>query len=143
MHEFVPFKALLVTFPWLVVHSVVGIMLTACHSGLSGPILLKENLLFCLGFKMLTLIKVIFVVCHLQVAFSLDTKAAVKVEDTLTTKALLKDIGKMSPLHQTSSLEAFHSLILRFAPKNTSFSYIGMKCRSVNFSLFLPCYTKL
>lgn len=58
-----------------------------------------------------------------------DTKVAVKVEEILQAKSLVKDIGKMSPQHQTSSLEAFHSVINRFAPKNTGFSYTGMQCR--------------
>lgn len=41
----------------------------------------------------------------------------------------MKDVVKLSPHHQTSSLEAFHSVILRFAPKNVVFPFIGMLCR--------------
>uniref|UniRef100_A0A8C6UDD5 Uncharacterized protein n=1 Tax=Neogobius melanostomus TaxID=47308 RepID=A0A8C6UDD5_9GOBI len=41
----------------------------------------------------------------------------------------LKDIRQLSPQHQTFSLEAFHSLILHFAPKHTGFSYLGMHSR--------------
>ncbi|KAL8570857.1 hypothetical protein ACOMHN_023530 [Nucella lapillus] len=44
---------------------------------------------------------------------------------------LLKDVRKLSPLYQTSALEAFHSLIVRFCPKHTAFSWLGMYCRSV------------
>lgn len=44
---------------------------------------------------------------------------------------LLKDVEKLSPLYQTSSIEAFHSLILRFAPKNVGFPFLGMLCRYV------------
>jgi len=44
-------------------------------------------------------------------------------------KKLLQDVAKLSPLHQTSAIEAFHSLILHFAPKMTAFSYTGMLCR--------------
>ncbi|KAL8570455.1 hypothetical protein ACOMHN_034490 [Nucella lapillus] len=41
---------------------------------------------------------------------------------------LLKDVRKLSPLYQTSALEAFHSLIVRFCPKHTAFSWLGMYC---------------
>lgn len=46
-------------------------------------------------------------------------------------KRLLKDVGKMSPLYQTSVIEAFHSLILKFCPKNVVYSFTGMFCRHV------------
>lgn len=59
----------------------------------------------------------------------LDTCASVKMEKIVTRPALLKDIKKLSTQHQTSSLEAFHSLILTFAPKHSAFSYMGMYCR--------------
>ena len=58
-----------------------------------------------------------------------NTKPSVKLEELLLNKTLLKDIGKLSPGCQTSSLEAFHSLILKFAPKHTSFSNLGMQSR--------------
>ncbi|XP_078124388.1 uncharacterized protein LOC144529259 [Sander vitreus] len=41
----------------------------------------------------------------------------------------MKDVAKLSPHYQTSSLEAFHAIILRFAPKNVVFPFIGMLCR--------------
>lgn len=44
-------------------------------------------------------------------------------------KRVLNDVKKLSPLYQTSALEGFHSVILRFAPKNVAFSYLGMLCR--------------
>lgn len=40
-----------------------------------------------------------------------------------------KDVPKLSPLHQTSQVEAFHCTINHFAPKLVSFSYHGMYCR--------------
>ncbi|XP_056449822.1 uncharacterized protein LOC130385362 isoform X1 [Gadus chalcogrammus] len=52
-----------------------------------------------------------------------------KLEKLLTNKRALKDVAKLSPHHQTSSLEAFHAVILRFAPKNVVFPFIGMLCR--------------
>ncbi len=54
--------------------------------------------------------------------FQPNTKASVKLEAVVQDKMLLKDIAKLSTEHQTSSLEAFHSLVQMFAPKNTGFS---------------------
>ncbi|XP_037649668.1 uncharacterized protein LOC119502670 [Sebastes umbrosus] len=62
------------------------------------------------------------------------TPAFYKLEKVLTNKRILKDVEKLSPHHQTSSLEAFHSAILRFAPKNVVFPFLGMLCR-----LYLAC----
>lgn len=47
----------------------------------------------------------------------------------LTKTIVCNDIGKVSALHQTSVLEAFHSDIVHFAPVSTGFSYQGMLCR--------------
>ncbi|XP_030220991.1 uncharacterized protein LOC115550274 [Gadus morhua] len=55
--------------------------------------------------------------------------AAVKLENIMMRAALLKDVCQLSPQHQTFSLEAYHSLILHFAPKHTGFSYLGMYSR--------------
>ncbi|KAL1250795.1 hypothetical protein QQF64_018591 [Cirrhinus molitorella] len=44
-------------------------------------------------------------------------------------KASPKGCGKASHHHQTSSLESFHSVILRFAPKNVVFPFTEMLCR--------------
>ncbi|XP_066272311.1 uncharacterized protein [Branchiostoma lanceolatum] len=57
------------------------------------------------------------------------TKVSVEVEKILMRKKLLNDLRRLSPAYQTSYLEAFHSLILHFAPKMYHFSYQGMKCR--------------
>ncbi|KAM8733556.1 uncharacterized protein AB9X84_025253 [Acanthopagrus schlegelii] len=57
------------------------------------------------------------------------TPAFCRLEKALTNKRILKDVEKLSPHYQTSSLEAFHSVILRFAPKNVVFPYLGMLCR--------------
>ncbi|XP_071377166.1 uncharacterized protein [Centroberyx affinis] len=57
------------------------------------------------------------------------SKAAFKLQKIVENKRLLKDVAKLSPNHQTSAIEGFHSVILRFAPKNVVFSYRGMLCR--------------
>lgn len=42
-----------------------------------------------------------------------------------------RDIPKLSPLYQTSQIEAFHSAVNLFAPKMVFFSYYDMYCRYV------------
>ena len=42
---------------------------------------------------------------------------------------LCKDITGLSPLHQTSSLESFHSVIIHFGLKSVALFYLEMKCR--------------
>ncbi|XP_029936759.1 uncharacterized protein LOC115379929 [Myripristis murdjan] len=61
--------------------------------------------------------------------FKPGTKVTGKLEKILLDTRLLKDIEKLSPHHQTSAIEGFHSLILKFAPKNLVFSFHGMLCR--------------
>ncbi|XP_030222827.1 uncharacterized protein LOC115551293 [Gadus morhua] len=61
--------------------------------------------------------------------FQPGTKALYKVEKILTSKRVLTDVEKLSSKYQTSTLEAFHSVILRFTPKNVVFPFIGMLCR--------------
>ncbi|KAJ8334022.1 hypothetical protein SKAU_G00413410 [Synaphobranchus kaupii] len=53
-----------------------------------------------------------------------STMSCEKLVMLLLGNKLLKDVEKLSPLYQTSSVEAFHSLILRFAPKNVAFSFL-------------------
>ena len=48
----------------------------------------------------------------------------------LLQKHFIKDMAKLSPYHQTSSTEGFHSLILRFAPKSVVFPFMGIMSRS-------------
>lgn len=63
---------------------------------------------------------------------SLDTKASEKVSSLLQRTQLWNDIRQLSPLHQTSNLEAFHSLLIHFVPKSTAFSYHGMLGRYIS-----------
>ncbi|XP_066269490.1 uncharacterized protein [Branchiostoma lanceolatum] len=59
------------------------------------------------------------------------TKVSIEVEKVVCRKKLCGDIKRLSPVHQTSSLEAFHSLINHFAPKMYHFCYEGMECRVI------------
>lgn len=60
---------------------------------------------------------------------SLGTLPFYKLEKVLCNKRILKDVAKLSPHHQTSNVEAFHSVTLCFAPKNVVFPFLGMLCR--------------
>ncbi|XP_063055957.1 uncharacterized protein LOC134449779 [Engraulis encrasicolus] len=57
------------------------------------------------------------------------SKALLKMEKVLVNKRVLGDVERLSSRYQTSTLEAFHSVILRFTPKNVVFPFIGMLCR--------------
>lgn len=61
--------------------------------------------------------------------FEQGSLAIHKVEKVLCNKRILKDVEKLSHRFQTSSLEPFHSLILRFTPKHVVFPFMGMLCR--------------
>ncbi|XP_045207027.2 uncharacterized protein LOC123559362 [Mercenaria mercenaria] len=47
----------------------------------------------------------------------------------VASKHLLKDIGKLSPAEQTSSLEAFHKVVCQFAPKFVHYDHPQMEAR--------------
>ena len=55
------------------------------------------------------------------------TKLATKLEQIILNRSLLKDIMKFSGEHQTSVVEAFHSLIIQLAPKSMTCSYFAVK----------------
>ncbi|PIK60739.1 hypothetical protein BSL78_02303 [Apostichopus japonicus] len=57
------------------------------------------------------------------------TKACELLMIQLQKRTMLNDVSKMSPLEQTSNIEAFHALINQFAPKMNIYSYEGMTCR--------------
>ena len=56
-----------------------------------------------------------------------DSKASEKLSALLMNAKLKKDIAKLSPTYQTSSLESFHSVVIHFVSKSTVFSYHGRK----------------
>ena len=70
---------------------------------------------------LLTLLLIIF----------LGTKSSKKVLSIINNKSLQKAVTNMSPSYQTSSLEAFHSVVIHFAPEHTSFSHDGMLARFI------------
>ena len=59
----------------------------------------------------------------------ITTEAAITLENIILEKRLLSDIRELSPVYQTSTLKAKHSLDVRFVPKNVSFSYNRMQMR--------------
>lgn len=61
----------------------------------------------------------------------IDSKPSEKLSSLLTNTQLCKDVRRLSPVYQTSSLEAFHSVIIHFTPKYVAFSYHGMNCRYI------------
>lgn len=61
--------------------------------------------------------------------FMSDTKAAELLSDLICSSALVRDMKQLSPGAQTSSLEAYHSVVTHFAPKMLSYSFQEMLCR--------------
>lgn len=62
----------------------------------------------------------------------LGTKPYQKLREVLSKPSLLKDIRKLSPVAQTSSLEGFHSVLNHWHPKMVCFSWLGTYCRCIN-----------
>ncbi|XP_026114078.1 uncharacterized protein LOC113092627 [Carassius auratus] len=59
-----------------------------------------------------------------------STAACEKLTQVILAPKLLKDLENLSSDFQTSGLESYHSLILKFAPKSVAFSFVGMLCRT-------------
>ena len=72
--------------------------------------------------------------------FSAGSEASIILENILLDKRVIADVRQLSPMYQTSTLEAKHSLDVRFAPKNQSFSYLGMQTRYFFYSVFSSAY---
>ncbi|XP_052692151.1 uncharacterized protein LOC128170423 [Crassostrea angulata] len=51
------------------------------------------------------------------------------MKEIILSPFLVKDIAKLSPTHQTYSLEVFHSVVNHYAPKSTHFYYPAMYAR--------------
>ena len=58
-----------------------------------------------------------------------DTKASEKISTIIQKKSFCSDVAKLSPVYQTATCEAFHSVVINFAPKFTAFCYNGMLSR--------------
>ena len=78
------------------------------------------------------------IVIILQLA---GTKAYEGVYAILTAKALVADVRKLLTQHQTSSVEAYHSVVIHFAPKLLVFSYEGMVCRYMLYIIVCLIYS--
>jgi len=51
------------------------------------------------------------------------------LEKVVKGPLLLKDIQKISPAQQTSSLEAYHKVVCAFAPKSVHYFHAQMEAR--------------
>ena len=58
-----------------------------------------------------------------------DSKLSGKVCELLNDTKFVNDLRRLSPEHQTSSLESYHSVIIHFAPKYAALSHYGMLSR--------------
>ncbi len=63
------------------------------------------------------------------IIFFSDTKASDKISSIIQNKRFCGDVKKLSPQYQTSSCEAFHNVMIHYAPKSTAFTYNGMLAR--------------
>ncbi|XP_028408641.1 uncharacterized protein LOC114531189 [Dendronephthya gigantea] len=61
----------------------------------------------------------------------IGTRAHDKLQAIIMKKTILKDVKKLSPDAQTSSLEGFHSTLNQWHPKMICFSWLGTYCRHI------------
>jgi len=59
----------------------------------------------------------------------MDSAAHVALKDVVLNAKLVKDVGKLSASCHTGSLEVYHSMLLKYAPKRQHFHYTGMQSR--------------
>ena len=66
---------------------------------------------------------------HIYYETFASSRAYKHFRDVVESKFLMKDIGTLSPLHQTHGLEVFHNVINTLDPKSTHFFYPAMLAR--------------
>ncbi len=67
----------------------------------------------------------------LMLIIHVDTEVSEKLTAIIRDKRLCSAVAKLSNKFQTSQLEAFHSLLNHYAPKQIAFSHPGMIARYV------------
>ena len=72
---------------------------------------------------------ILFQCCNGILIVYADSKPSEKVCELLSNTKFVNDLHRLSPEHQTSSLESYHSVIIHFAPKYAALSYYGMLSR--------------
>ena len=60
---------------------------------------------------------------NIIIKYYTGSKAYEKLSDVILSRQLHKDMENLSLTYQTSSLEAYHSVLNHFAPKLLAFSY--------------------
>lgn len=60
-----------------------------------------------------------------------------ELEKIVKGRLLLTDVKKLSPTHQTSSLESFHNLVCSYTSKSVHYFHAQMEARSVDVCFFL------
>lgn len=60
---------------------------------------------------------------------TVDSEAHNALKSVVLDKRLIKDIGQLSEFLHTGSLEVYHSVLLKYAPKRLHFQYAGMQTR--------------
>lgn len=71
--------------------------------------------------------------------FLVGSSALNRLDKVLTNKRFLTDVAKLSHHSQTPTVESFHGVIQRFAPKNAVFPFTGMLCRYAQSRRTPPC----
>ena len=61
--------------------------------------------------------------------FFLGCKPHSEVSKVVKQNLLLRDLPKLSPAEQTTSLEAFHKVVCHFAPKLVHYQHAQMEAR--------------
>lgn len=60
-----------------------------------------------------------------------------QLEKVIKGRLLVKDVKKLSPAEQTSSLESYHKVVCFFAPKFVHFEFPQMQARLVHMYVSL------